>query len=94
VPCGVGQNKTPPVSDSVLQPLLAAALYLTGTLGPHAPGLPEQVRDADQRWSLKHGEHILSDRLPAREITQVLEGYEERRAAAGGRRARHPEAAG
>jgi hypothetical protein len=73
-----GQNKTPPVPDSVLQPLLAAALYLTGTLGPHAPGLLEQVRDADQRWSLKHGQHVLTDRLPAREIIQVLEGYEER----------------
>ncbi len=78
VPCGAGQNKTPPVSDSVLQPLLAAVLYLTGTLGPHAPGLLAQVRDADQRWSLKHGDHVFSDRLPAREITQVLEGYEER----------------
>jgi hypothetical protein len=73
-----GQNKTPPVPDGVLQPLLAAALYLTGTLGPHAPGLLEQVRDADQRWSLKHGQHVLTGRLPAREIIQVLEGYEER----------------
>ena len=75
MPCGTGQNKTRPVSDSLLQPMLAAALYLTSTLGPHAPGLLEQVRDADQRWSLKHGEHVLSGRLPAREITQVLEGY-------------------
>jgi hypothetical protein len=74
-----GQNKTPPVADSVLQPLLAAALYLTGALGPHAPGLLEQVRDADRKWSLKHGEHVLTGRLPAREIIQVLEGYEERR---------------
>ncbi len=73
-----GQNKTPPVADSVLQPLLAAALYLTGILGPHAPELLEQVRDADQKWSLKHGEHVLTGRLPAREIIQVLEGYEER----------------
>jgi hypothetical protein len=74
-----GQNKTPPVPDSVLQPLLAAALYLTGTLGPHAPGLLEQVRAANQRWSLKHGQHVLTDRLPAREIIRVLEGYEARR---------------
>jgi hypothetical protein len=29
MPCGTGQNKTPPVSDSLLQPMLAAALYLT-----------------------------------------------------------------
>ena len=95
VPCGVGQNKTPPVSDSVLQPLLAAALYLTGTLGLHTPGLLAQVRDADQRWSLKHGDHVFSDRLPAREITRKYwKATRTRRAAAGGRRARHPEAAG
>ena len=74
-----GQNKTPPVPDGVLQPLLAAALYLTGTLGLHARGLLEQVRDADQKWSLKNGEHVLTGRLPAREIIQVLEGYEERK---------------
>lgn len=78
MPCGVGQNETPPVSDAVLQPLLATALYLTGTLGPHATGLLEQVRDADRRWSLRHGDHVLSSTLPAREITQVLEGYEQR----------------
>ena len=39
MPHGARQNKTPPVGNSVLQPLLAAALYLTGTLGPHATGL-------------------------------------------------------
>ena len=78
MPCGVGQNKTPPVSDAILQPLLAAALYLTGTLGPHTTGLLEQVRDADRRWSHKHGDHVLSSTLPAEEITQVLEGYEQR----------------
>jgi hypothetical protein len=37
MPHGARQNKTPPVSDTVLQPLLAAALYLTGTIGPQ-PG--------------------------------------------------------
>ena len=79
MPCGARQNKTPPVSDSVLQPMLAAALYLTGTLGPHAPRLMEQVRDADRKWSMAHGDHVLSARLPAGEITRVLEGYEHRR---------------
>jgi hypothetical protein len=78
MPCGAGQNKTPPVSDSVLQPMLAAALYLTRTLGQHATGLIEQVRDADRKWSYTHGDHVLSSRLPAKEITQVLEGYEQR----------------
>ena len=78
MPHGARQNKTPPVSDSVLQPLLAAALYLTGTIGPHATGLLEQVRDADRRWSHKHGDHVFSSTLPAGQITQVLEGYEQR----------------
>ena len=74
MPCGVWQNKTPPVRDSVLQPMLAAALYLADRLGPHATGLIEQVRDADQRWSHKHGDHVFTSRLPAGEFTQVLEG--------------------
>ena len=78
MPHGARQNKTPPVSDTVLQPLLAAALYLTGTIGPHATGLLEQVRDADRKWSVKHGDHVLSSTLPAEEITRVLEGYEQR----------------
>jgi integrase len=78
MPHGARQNKTPPVSDSVLQPLLAAALYLTGTIGPHAPGLLEQVRDADRKWSVKHGDHVLSAALPAEQITRALEGYEQR----------------
>jgi hypothetical protein len=78
MPHGARQNKTPPVSDSVLQPLLAAALYLTGTIGPHATGLLEQVRDADRKWSVKHGDHVLSAALPAEEITRVLEGYKQR----------------
>jgi hypothetical protein len=35
MPSGREGNKTPPVADRVLQPLLAAALYLVNTLGPH-----------------------------------------------------------
>ncbi len=78
MPHGARQNKTPPVGDSVLQPLLAAAVYLTGTLGPHAPGLLEQVRDAGRRWSHKNGDHVFTSTLPAEQIVQVLEGYEQR----------------
>ena len=72
MPHGARQNKTPPVGDAVLQPLLAAALYLTGALGPHATGLLEQVRDADRRWSHKHGDHVFTSTLPAEEIVRVL----------------------
>ena len=78
MPHGARQNKTPPVADSILQPMLAASLYLADTLGPHTPGLIQQVRDADQKWSMAHGDHVLSTRLPAEEITRVLEGYEQR----------------
>jgi hypothetical protein len=78
MPHGARQNKTPPVGDAVLQPLLAAALYLTGALGPHATGLLEQVRDADRRWSHKHGDHVFTSTLPAEAIVRVLKGYEQR----------------
>jgi len=44
------ENKTAPLQDRVLQPVLAAALHLTTVLGPHAVGLAQQVREADQRW--------------------------------------------
>jgi hypothetical protein len=79
MPCGSGQNKTPPVTGTVLQPMLAAARYLTDTLGPHAITLIEQVREADRKWSLRRGDHILSAALPAEEITRVLADYERRR---------------
>lgn len=78
MPCGAGQNKTPPVPGSVLQPMLAAACYLTDTLGPHTIGLIKQVRDADRRWSHAHGNHVFTSKLPAEEITQLLAGYEHR----------------
>jgi hypothetical protein len=37
-------NKTPVVRQEVLQPMLAAALYLSGTIGPRVVALGEQVR--------------------------------------------------
>jgi integrase len=38
------ENKTPLVSQDVLQPLLAAALYMTSTIAPHLVTLPPQVQ--------------------------------------------------
>lgn len=38
------ENKTPVVSQEILQPLLAAALYMTSTVAPHLVMLPPQVR--------------------------------------------------
>jgi hypothetical protein len=79
MPCGVGQNKTPPVDDSVLQPLLAASEYLLATLGPHTITLARQVSDADRQWSHRQGDHAFTSRLPADEITQLLADYERKR---------------
>ena len=78
MPCGVGQNKTPPVGDTVLQPMLAAARYLVDTLGPHAIDLITQVRDADRKWSHRLGDHVFTSTLPEKEITQLLADYERR----------------
>ncbi|MGH3971921.1 MAG: hypothetical protein ACRDS9_01130 [Pseudonocardiaceae bacterium] len=78
MPCGRGQNKTPPVADTVLQPMLAAASYLVDTLGPHAIELITQVRDADLKWSYTHGNHVLTSALPEQEIAQLLVDYERR----------------
>ena len=78
MPCGVGQNKTPPVNDAVLQPMLAAAGYLVSVLGPHTVELSRQVTDADQRWSLRSGEHVATSRLPTTEFTRLLADYQRR----------------
>lgn len=79
MPCGVGQNKTPPVNDNVLQPMLAAASYLVTTLGPHAIMLSEHIREADRMWSHRTGTHAATSRLPTKEIAQLLADYERKR---------------
>ena len=38
-----GENKTPPVPDSVMRPALRAGLYLAETIGPHAASLAEEL---------------------------------------------------
>ena len=40
-----GENKTPPLGQQILQPLLAAAFYVTETLGVHVLTLREAVRN-------------------------------------------------
>ena len=42
------ENKTPVVSQDILQPLLAAALYMTSAVAPHLVMLPPQVRQRRQ----------------------------------------------
>jgi hypothetical protein len=38
------ENKTPVVSQETLQPMMAAALYLTTTIGPRLVAIPPQIR--------------------------------------------------
>ncbi|MFF2128719.1 hypothetical protein ACFVW1_25680 [Streptomyces olivochromogenes] len=50
------QNRTPPVPDAILQPLLATCLYLVDVVGPHVADLLAQVRaDAAQDSGLPGG---------------------------------------
>jgi hypothetical protein len=78
MPSGREQNKTPSVHDSVLQPMMAAAWYLVTTLGPHAVGLADQIRDADRKWSYRSGVHAAIARVPTAKLTELLSGYEDR----------------
>ncbi|MFD6936563.1 hypothetical protein ACFWAP_10475 [Streptomyces goshikiensis] len=45
-PSGRTENKTQPVQDQISQPLLAAALYLVSTLGPHSVALAGEAQQA------------------------------------------------
>jgi integrase len=65
---GRDHNKTPPLEDTVLRPVLAAALYLTGTLGAHAADLARQARQATRaRRQLP-----ATGRLPAESFAAML----------------------
>jgi hypothetical protein len=76
MPSGRGMNKTPPLGDDILRPMLAAALYLASAIGPHAAILNQQVREADQQWGRSApGEFARLSRAPAGEITRLLDRY-------------------
>lgn len=76
MPSGRNMNKTPPLGDDVLQPMLAAALYLVSILGPHAITLNQQIKEADQQWGRSApGEFLSPGRAPVPEITRLLERY-------------------
>ncbi len=72
-----GENKTPPVPQRVLQPMLAAALYLTGTLGLCVVDLLRQVRQAD-RPDRARSQLTATRRLPRRQLTAVLHQHAAR----------------
>ncbi|MEU8928094.1 site-specific integrase [Kitasatospora sp. NPDC048545] len=78
MPSGRTENKTQPVEEAVLQPMLAAALYIVDTLGPHAVQLAHAIRDTDQ-YSARRLRELRrvgpKSRVPAREISRVLGEY-------------------
>ena len=71
MPSGKTMNKTPPLANEVLQPMLAAALYLVTTFGPHAAGLNHQIREIDRIKPRNATRDI-----PTRQITSLLQQYE------------------
>ena len=64
--------KTQPVPDSVLQPMLTAALYLTGTLGPHITGLASQIAAAERH---RAGLPRPGMSIPAARLTAALQHH-------------------
>jgi len=60
-------NTTPPLPEEVLRPLLAACLYMTGTIGPHVVALRDMVaRDRQHTAGLPR-------RLPSGDLRQAFE---------------------
>jgi hypothetical protein len=73
MPSGRTMNKTQPLSDDVLRPALAAALYLATVIGPHAITLNQQVREAGRQRG--QGEPVSPSHAPVAEITRLLDRY-------------------
>lgn len=51
MPSGRTENKTQPVADGVLQPMLAAALHVVAVLGPYAVELRQELGEADRTFA-------------------------------------------
>jgi hypothetical protein len=77
MPSGRDHNKTPPLDHAVLQPLLAAATYLSTTLAPHAVELAARLRDTDpaRRSRPQPADPDLSSLGPVQRITTILNQY-------------------
>ncbi len=67
-------NRTPPVPDMLLRPLLANTLYLVSTIAPLLAAEAADARAADQREAIKHraGTGIPAPCLSAGGLTQRL----------------------
>ncbi|MDN3061076.1 site-specific integrase [Streptomyces sp. SRF1] len=78
MPSGRDENKTQPVADDIMQPMLAAALYLMSTLGPHAVDLAHKIRESDLH-SARRAQGLRrvgpKNRVPVRELSEILAEY-------------------
>ncbi|WP_006247232.1 site-specific integrase [Mycolicibacterium tusciae] len=103
MPSGREGNKTPAVPAEVLQPMLAAALHLVQTLGPHVVELHEQIRHIDRIWAtkapgLRHGSSamisdinkLLADHRVTNTPLPMLEDHDVRRRLTAGWDANNP----
>jgi hypothetical protein len=71
-----GENKTQPVPDEILRPLLAAALYIVDTLGPHLAELRRRVRQRAEQNRSRSGRGALGGRHhDVAALTAVLERH-------------------
>ncbi|MFI9324863.1 hypothetical protein ACIGXI_34495 [Kitasatospora aureofaciens] len=75
MPSGRIENKTQPIDDTVLQPMLAAALFLVSSLGPHAVELAQQIREADKLSARKTRGLRAVHVAPVAEFTELLNEY-------------------
>ncbi|MFJ9344341.1 hypothetical protein ACIRP0_34435 [Streptomyces sp. NPDC101733] len=75
MPSGRTENKTQPVEAAVMQPMLAAALFLVSSLGPHAIELASQIRETD-KLSVRKAQGLRPvNTVPVTEFTGVLSEY-------------------
>jgi hypothetical protein len=65
------ENKTPPVPAEILQPLLAAALYVVETVGPHLVQMELDRRSAAEEYKRLPA----PNRLDSRRLLQVIDSH-------------------
>ena len=77
MPSGRTENKTQPVDNAVMQPMLAAALFLMSSLGPHAVELARQIQETDKLSTRKAPGLRAVHVAPVTEFTELLNEYRD-----------------
>lgn len=75
MPSGRTENKTQPVADEVLQPMLAAALHMVTVVGPHAVTLHHELRHADRTFAIRTTGLRQGSPTAIDDIAEVLADY-------------------